>query len=92
MKVHSWKSITEAIGMASVSVLLGVYLASHSADLGIQMMLLSFPPASLWLAVRRNRPVSEPNFTELASVENRDLAPVVAVAQALEVERLVQAS
>lgn len=87
-----WKSVTQAVVVAASSVLLGVYLASGSEHTVVQALMLSFPPASLWLAVRRNRPVAQPHFEHITVVETPDRAPVITVAQTLDIERLVQAS
>ena len=78
--------------MAIGAILLGMYLASNSGHLGIQVAMLSLPPASLWVAVRHNRPDTQPSIEQWPAMELEEQGPVVAVAQALEIERLVQAS
>jgi hypothetical protein len=92
MKNSRWKSIGESITMALGAILLGFYLASSAEQVAIQVAMLSFPPASLWLAVRHNRSSTEPLLQQVPESEPEALSHVIAMAQALEVERLVQAS
>lgn len=92
MQDHSWKEIAEAVGLAAASILLGIYLASNSGSLGVQVTMLSFPPATLWLAVRRNGQSPQEAIDPQPIDEARENSTLVAVAQALDVERLVQAS
>ena len=46
--------LVRSLGMAAVSVFLGAYLAAGTDFLAAQVVMLSLPPASLWIAVRRH--------------------------------------
>lgn len=45
----------EAIACAAASILLGAYMASTAQNLALQVVMLSCPPAALWVAIRRGR-------------------------------------
>jgi hypothetical protein len=92
MKNSSRKALGESVGMACGAILLGSYLSSTADHLAIQAAMLSFPPASLWFAIRYNRLDEQPRLEQLPLAEIPELPLAATVAQTLEVERLVQAS
>lgn len=69
----------ESLACAGASLILGAYLASSADSLFMKVIMLSFPPAALLMALRRNRvettdqvvtfqPAPEPTtFSEVAA-------------------------
>lgn len=51
----------EALACAGASLILGAYLASSAENLAMQVIMLSFPPAALLVAIRRTRAASVAN-------------------------------
>lgn len=92
MKNRMWKPLTESIGTAAAAILLGIYLASNTSHLPFQLVMMSFPPASLWWAIRRNQPVTQPIPGQISASDSSEIVQNVAVAQAIEIEHLIQAS
>ena len=58
----------EALTCAGASLLLGAYLASAADYLMMKVILMSFPPASLLVALRRGRGISLATDTQVAPV------------------------
>lgn len=83
-------SKTEALACIGASLILGAYLASAADNLLMKVILMSFPPASLFVALQRNRdtiPAMEPQ--SLAPVEPATFEEVTA---GLEFDILTRAS
>lgn len=55
----------EAVACACASLLLGAYLASAADNLVMKVILMSFPPASLAIALRRGRVLSTAPETQI---------------------------
>lgn len=53
MNNHAFSARAESIGLALASVVLGAFLASGTTVLFLQVIMFSLPPASLWMAVRK---------------------------------------
>ncbi len=74
--------MAEALGLSAASVFIGLYLASGSDHTVTQIVMLSFPPASLWMAVRHQphraghrkpQPAAPERMTSAAATVNRVL-------------------
>lgn len=55
------RNIGQSFALATASLGLGAYLASGSSHIAAQVLMLSFPPASLWVATRRVQRTQEAN-------------------------------
>ena len=83
-------SKTEARACVGASLILGAYLASAADILAMKVILMSFPPASLLVALQRSRntaPVMEPQ--SVATLESATFEEVTA---GLEFDILTRAS
>jgi hypothetical protein len=89
MDTSSAPSKREALACAAASLVLGAYLASTAQNLVMQVILLSFPPAALLVALRRRHYI-------VGNVEAFEPAPVPAtfedVTAGLELDILTRAS
>lgn len=74
---------TESVSLVLASLALGAYLASGTTGLALQVIMFSLPPASLWMAVRKESramvrldasAVAQP--TEMIATPAVDLGPV----------------
>lgn len=80
----------EAVACAGTSLLLGAYLASAADNLLMKVILISFPPASLAVALRRGRMVSStPDAQSLPVAQPVTFEEVTA---GLEIDILTRAS
>jgi hypothetical protein len=55
MDKNTTYSKTEALACAGASLILGAYLASAADNLVMKVILMSFPSASLFVALKRSR-------------------------------------
>jgi len=89
MDTSSAPSKREALACAAASLVLGAYLASTAQNLVMQVILLSFPPAALLVALRRRHYI-------VGNVEAFEPAPVSTtfedVTAGLELDILTRAS
>lgn len=90
MDTSSAPSKRESLACAAASLVLGAYLASTAQNLIMQVILLSFPPASLLVALRRTRRSTETVSELVESVPER--ASFEEVTAGLELDILTRAS
>ena len=83
-------SKTEALACVGASLILGAYLASAADNLVMKVILMSFPPASLFVALRRDRNVTP--AMEPQSVATMEPATFEEVTAGLEFDILTRAS
>jgi hypothetical protein len=62
MDTSSAPSKRESLACAAASLVLGGYLASTAQNLTMQVILLSFPPAALLVALRRRHRIMDNNM------------------------------
>ena len=67
MDKHTTSSKIEALACAGASLILGAYLGSSADTLVMQVIMMSFPPAALLVALRRTRVATNEEVVELAS-------------------------
>ena len=80
----------EALACAAASLVLGAYLASSAQNLVMQVVMLSFPPVALLVALRRSRRTTDNNVEIFEpSVSPTTFAEVTA---GLELDILTRAS
>ncbi len=53
MELPRARNIGQSLALAIASLGLGAYLASDTSFVPAQVLMFSFPPASLWVAIRR---------------------------------------
>ena len=87
MELSRARNIGQSLAFAIASLGLGAYLASDTSFVPAQVLMFSFPPASLWVAIRRTE-VNE----EIPSLASDEVTSFEEITAGLEFDILTKAS
>ncbi len=87
MELSRALKIGQSLALAIASLGLGAYLASDTSFVPAQVLMFSFPPASLWVAIRR----TETN-NKAPSLTSDEITSFEEITAGLEFDILTKAS